>query len=40
MEDFRDEFPVWYAQDVVFDLGEDGFVIRSSVLTPVATVWR
>lgn len=40
MEDFRDEFPVWYAQNVVFDLGENGFVIRSSTLTPVAIVWR
>jgi hypothetical protein len=40
MEDIDMEFTVWWAQDVVFDLGDDGFVIRSSTRTPVRTVWR
>jgi hypothetical protein len=40
MEDIDMEFTVWFAQNVVFDLGENGFVIRSSTVTPVRTVWR
>lgn len=40
MEEFNTEFPVWFAQDVTFDLGENGFSIRSSVLKPIAKVWR
>jgi hypothetical protein len=40
MEEFDTEFPLWFAQDVTFDLGENGFSIRSSVLKPIASVWR
>ncbi|MCC6457673.1 MAG: hypothetical protein IT328_22145 [Caldilineaceae bacterium] len=40
MEQFNTEFPLWFAQDVTFDVGENGFSIRSSVMKPVATVWR
>ena len=40
IEEFRSEFPAWFAQRVVVDLGDDGFVIKSSVLTPVAAVWK
>lgn len=34
------ELPVWFARRVTFDLGEDGFSIRSSVRQPVASVWQ
>lgn len=40
MEEFLIYDPVWFAQRVVFELGDEGFAIRSSVRTPVATVWR
>lgn len=40
MEDFLIFDPVWYAQSVVFDLGDEGFTIRSSVRIPIATIWR
>jgi hypothetical protein len=40
MQEFLIFDPLWFAQSVVFDLGDEGFVIRSSVRTPVATVWR
>jgi hypothetical protein len=40
MTEFDTEFPLWFAQDITFDLGENGFSIRTSVMKPVATVWR
>jgi hypothetical protein len=40
IDEFNTEFPVWFAQSVVVDLGEDGFVIKSSALAPIATVWK
>jgi hypothetical protein len=40
MEEFLIFDPVWYAQSVVFSLGDEGFVIDSSVRIPVATIWR
>lgn len=40
MEEFLIFEPVWFAQSVVFRLGDEGFVIDSSVRIPVATIWR
>lgn len=40
METFDREFPIWFAQRVTFDLGEDGFIIRSSVRQAIVTVWH
>jgi hypothetical protein len=40
MEDFLIFDPVWFAQSVVFDLGDEGFSIQSSVRIPIATIWR
>lgn len=40
MAGFDRGFPVWFAQSVTFDLGENGFSLRSSLLKPVAKVWQ
>ncbi len=40
MAEFDTELPVWFAQRVTFDLGEDGFSIRSSTRQGIAVVWR
>jgi hypothetical protein len=40
LAEFDTEFPLWFAQSVTFDLGDEGFSIRSSVMKPVAAVWR
>jgi hypothetical protein len=40
MQEFLIFEPFWYAQSVVFGVGDQGYVIHSSVRTPVATVWR
>lgn len=40
MADLQIDEPVWFAQRVAFDLGEQGFSIRASALNNVAAVWR
>ena len=40
MEEFIIYDIYWYAQNVAFDLGDEGFSIVASTRTPVATVWR
>ena len=40
LRDFPIVDPFWFAQSVVFDLGDEGFTIQSSVLVPVTKVWR
>lgn len=40
MSEIFDTGPVYYAQRVVLGLTEDGYVVKSSVRTPVATIWR
>jgi hypothetical protein len=40
VETFITDSPVWFAQRVAITVGDEGFSVQSSVLTPVATVWR
>lgn len=40
MAEFDTELPVWFAQRVTFEVGEDGFSIRSSARQGIAAVWR
>jgi len=40
MQDFIVYDPYWFTQNVVFELGDNGFWIESSVRTPVAKIWR
>jgi len=40
MQDFTIYDTYWYAQSVVFTLGDNGYAIQSSVRTPVAMVWH